>query len=34
MVVVKQASDFLPEEGIISVDFSPVYFLKVPVNVA
>jgi hypothetical protein len=34
MIIIQQTANLLPEEGIIGVDFSPMYFLKVPINVA
>jgi hypothetical protein len=33
MEIVQQTADLLPEEGIVSIDFSPVHLLQVPVDI-
>jgi hypothetical protein len=33
MKTIQQTADFLPKEGVVSVDFSPVYLFQVPVNI-
>jgi hypothetical protein len=33
MKIIHQTADPLPEEGIVSIDFSPVHLLQVPVDI-
>jgi hypothetical protein len=34
MKIIQQTADLLPKESIVSVDFSPIYLLQVPVDIS